>query len=76
MQVDDEIFNLGIVNGALRLDATGLFRRRITVKDADEVDRPEIEVESLRVLHAPAKDQVKLAHIPPLAGIARPVSDS
>jgi hypothetical protein len=68
VQVDDHIFHLGIVNGALRLAAPGVLGRGEAVVNADEVDRIEVEVEPLRIRDPTAKDQVKLAHVPLLAG--------
>ena len=68
MQVNDDVFYLGIVDGALRLAAPGVLGRRITVVDADDVDRVEVEFEPARVLDPPAEDQVKLAHALSLTG--------
>ena len=43
VEVDDHIFHLGIVDGALGLAAPGVLGRGIAVVDADEVDRVEID---------------------------------
>jgi hypothetical protein len=43
VQVDDHIFHLGIVDGALRLAAPRVFGIGIIAVEADEVDRIEIE---------------------------------
>ena len=62
MEVDDDIFHLGIVDAALGLAAPRILRRGIAVVDADQVDRVEVEVEAARILDPPAEYQVKLAH--------------
>ena len=63
MQVDDDIFHFGIVDGALGRAAPGVLGLRIAVEQPDEVDAVQIdEVEALRVLDPAAEYQVKLAH--------------
>ena len=62
MQVNDDIFHLGIVDGALGLAAPGVLGRRVAVVDANQIDAVEVEIEAARVLHAPAEYEVKLAH--------------
>ena len=61
MQVNHDIFHLGIVDRALSLAAPGVLSRGEAVVDADQIDRIEIEVEALRVRVPPAEDVVKLA---------------
>src|SRR6476619_1801545 len=63
VEVDDDIFHLGVVDGALGRDAPGLFGLGIAVEQADEIDRVQIgEVKAARILDAAAEDEVKLAH--------------
>jgi hypothetical protein len=67
--VDDDIFHLGIVDRALGPAAPGFFGLGVTIEEAYEVDAFEVrEFETLRILNPPAEDQVKLAHVRPLAG--------
>ena len=63
VQVDDDIFHLGIVNRALGAAAPGVLRLGVAVEEADEVDGVEIdEIEAARVFYAAAEHQMKLAH--------------
>ena len=72
VQVDDDIFHLGIVDRALGLAAPGVLGLGIAVVEADEVDRArDVEVEAARVLDPSAEDQVKLAHARLASGFAR-----
>ena len=62
VEVDDDIFHLGVVDGALGVAAPGVERAGIIGKEADEVDRGEVEVEALRILDPAAEDEMELAH--------------
>ena len=63
MQVDHDIFHLGIIDGALGGGAPGFLRCREAVEQTDEVDLVEVdEFQALRILDPPAEYQVKLAH--------------
>src|SRR3546814_1418040 len=59
----DLIFHLGVVDGALRGGAPGLFGRFIVGIEADDVEGGEVhEVEALRIADASAEYQVQFAH--------------
>ena len=63
MQVNNDIFHLGIVDGALRAAAPGFFGFGVIIEEADEVDRVQIdEIEAAWVFDAAPEYQVKLAH--------------
>src|SRR4051812_15641193 len=68
VEVDDDIFHLGIVDGALGGGAPGVERGGIVRIDADDVDRREVEIEAARILDPAAEDEVQLAHGAPLDG--------
>src|SRR3546814_17806635 len=54
----DDIFHLGIVDGALRGGAPRLFGRLIVGKQADDVEGVQIdEIEVLRIADASAEDR-------------------
>src|SRR5205085_7441852 len=62
VQVDDHIFELGIVYAALRLASPSLLGRGIAVVNADEVDVLEVgEDVYARALDAPAEAQAQLS---------------
>ena len=63
MEVHDDIFHLGIVDGALRGGAPRLFGRGVIGKDTDHVELGRVDkVERLRILHASAENEMQLAH--------------
>src|SRR4029453_11274700 len=63
VEVDDDIFHLGIVDRALGGAAPGLLCRRIAVVEPNKVNIVEIdEVQTLRILDPTAEYEVKLAH--------------
>ncbi len=66
VEVDDDIFHLGVVDGALGGAAPGFLGFGIAVEQADEVDGIEIgEVEAAGIADAAAEDEMKLAHARP-----------
>jgi len=63
MQMDDDIFHLGIIDGALGRASPSLLGIGIIVEKPDQIHLVEIdEVEALRVRDAAAEHEVKLAH--------------
>lgn len=57
--MDDDIFHLRIVNGALRRGAPRFFGRIIVVVKADDVQVIQArEVEAARIVHAAPEDEV------------------
>src|SRR4051812_916848 len=62
MEVDDNIFHLGIVDGPLRLAPPGVERRRIIGIEADHLDAVEVEIEAARILDPAAEYEVQLAN--------------
>ena len=62
VEVDDDIFHLGVVDGALGAAAPGVERAGIIGIEADQVDRVEVEVEAARILDPAAEHQMELAH--------------
>ena len=62
MQVNDDIFHLGIVDRALCLAAPSVLGRCETVVDSNKVDCTKIEVETARIPDLASEDQMKLAH--------------
>jgi hypothetical protein len=62
MEVDDDIFHLGVVDGALGSAAPGVEGAGIIGEEADEIDRGEVEIEPARILDPAAEDEVELAH--------------
>ncbi len=62
MEVDDDIFHLGIVDGPLGVRAPGIESAGIIGKHPDNVDRVEVEIEALWVLDPSAEDEMESAH--------------
>jgi hypothetical protein len=60
--MDDDIFHLGIVDGSLGVAAPSVECGGIIRKQADDVNRRQIEIETLRVLDAATEDQMESAH--------------
>src|SRR4051794_4729415 len=70
MEVNDDIFHLGIVYGALRAAAPRFFGLRVIIEEADEIDRVQIdEIEAARVFDPASEYQVQLAHGGPASRI-------
>ena len=63
MQVDDDIFHLGIINCALRPAAPSLFSIGIVAIDPDQIERIKVgEFKVLRIGHAAAHHEVEFLH--------------
>src|SRR3546814_11452 len=63
VEVDDDIFHLGIIHRSLGIGAPGVERARIIGEKADHVDRWKVdEFQAPRILDAAAEDEMKLAH--------------
>ena len=63
VQVDDDIFHFGVVDGALRGAAPCLFGLFIVRIEADNVAVGEVdEVEALRIADASTEHEMQFAH--------------
>jgi hypothetical protein len=60
--MDHNVFHLGIVDGALGIRTPRVECAGIIGKHPDNVDRVEIEIETLWVLDPSAEDEVEAAH--------------
>jgi formate hydrogenlyase transcriptional activator len=78
VQVDDDIFHLGIVDRALGAAAPGVEGAGVIRIETDQIDGRKVKVEALRILDPTAEDQMQFAHVrtlekrmaPPVVGSA------